>query len=89
MQVPQIRYATPERLLQRLTDLRFLSIGMLQTIQRNIPKLQGVIHTTVLDRNIPIVQIVIKYQWPHNKLEAYRNFKCIFFYYFLHQRKKC
>ncbi|XP_023341208.1 ras-specific guanine nucleotide-releasing factor 2 [Eurytemora carolleeae] len=25
-QVPQIRYATPERLLQRLTDLRFLSI---------------------------------------------------------------
>ena len=24
--VPQIRYATPERLLQRLTDLRFLSI---------------------------------------------------------------
>ena len=29
--VPQIRYATPERLLQRLTDLRFLSIDFLNT----------------------------------------------------------
>lgn len=31
LQVPQIRYATPERLLQRLTDLRFLSIDFLNT----------------------------------------------------------
>lgn len=30
-QVPQIRYATPERLLERLTDLRFLSIDFLNT----------------------------------------------------------
>jgi hypothetical protein len=29
--VPQIRYATPERLLERLTDLRFLSIDFLNT----------------------------------------------------------
>ena len=29
--VPQIRYATPDRLLQRLTDLRFLSIDFLNT----------------------------------------------------------
>lgn len=29
--LPQIRYATPERLLQRLTDLRFLSIDFLNT----------------------------------------------------------
>lgn len=29
--VPQIRSATPERLLQRLTDLRFLSIDFLNT----------------------------------------------------------
>ena len=29
--VPQIRYATPERLLLRLTDLRFLSIDFLNT----------------------------------------------------------
>ena len=29
--IPQIRYATPERLLQRLTDLRFLSIDFLNT----------------------------------------------------------
>ena len=29
--VPQIRYATPERLLHRLTDLRFLSIDFLNT----------------------------------------------------------
>ena len=29
--VPQIRYATPERLLNRLTDLRFLSIDFLNT----------------------------------------------------------
>ncbi|KAK9718958.1 RhoGEF domain [Popillia japonica] len=29
--VPQIRYATPERLLQRLTDLRFLSVDFLNT----------------------------------------------------------
>ena len=29
--VPQIRYATPERLLQRLTDIRFLSIDFLNT----------------------------------------------------------
>ncbi|XP_075210397.1 ras-specific guanine nucleotide-releasing factor 1-like [Lycorma delicatula] len=29
--VPQIRYATPERLLGRLTDLRFLSIDFLNT----------------------------------------------------------
>lgn len=31
VQVPQIRYATPERLLERLTDLRFLSIDFLNT----------------------------------------------------------
>jgi hypothetical protein len=31
LQVPQIRYATPERLLERLTDLRFLSIDFLNT----------------------------------------------------------
>jgi hypothetical protein len=31
MQVPQIRYATPDRLLERLTDLRFLSIDFLNT----------------------------------------------------------
>lgn len=31
MQIPQIRYATPERLLQRLTDLRFLNIDFLNT----------------------------------------------------------
>ena len=30
-QIPQIRYATPERLLQRLTDLRFLNIDFLNT----------------------------------------------------------
>ena len=30
-QVPKIRYATPERLLERLTDLRFLSIDFLNT----------------------------------------------------------
>lgn len=30
-QVPHIRYATPERLLERLTDLRFLSIDFLNT----------------------------------------------------------
>ena len=30
-QVPQVRYATPERLLERLTDLRFLSIDFLNT----------------------------------------------------------
>ncbi|XP_034943189.1 ras-specific guanine nucleotide-releasing factor 2-like [Chelonus insularis] len=29
--LPQIRYATPERLLERLTDLRFLSIDFLNT----------------------------------------------------------
>jgi hypothetical protein len=29
--VPQIRYATPERLLERLTDLRFLSVDFLNT----------------------------------------------------------
>ncbi|XP_055314318.1 ras-specific guanine nucleotide-releasing factor 2-like isoform X3 [Sitodiplosis mosellana] len=29
--LPQVRYATPERLLQRLTDLRFLSIDFLNT----------------------------------------------------------
>ncbi|KAF0287455.1 Ras-specific guanine nucleotide-releasing factor 1 [Amphibalanus amphitrite] len=29
--VPQVRYATPERLLERLTDLRFLSIDFLNT----------------------------------------------------------
>jgi hypothetical protein len=29
--LPQIRYATPEKLLQRLTDLRFLSIDFLNT----------------------------------------------------------
>ncbi len=29
--VPQIRYATPQRLLERLTDLRFLSIDFLNT----------------------------------------------------------
>ncbi|KAB7497014.1 hypothetical protein Anas_05587, partial [Armadillidium nasatum] len=29
--VPHIRYATPERLLERLTDLRFLSIDFLNT----------------------------------------------------------
>ena len=29
--IPQIRYATPERLLQRLTDLRFLNIDFLNT----------------------------------------------------------
>lgn len=29
--MPQIRYATPERLLERLTDLRFLSIDFLNT----------------------------------------------------------
>ncbi|XP_054288606.1 ras-specific guanine nucleotide-releasing factor 2-like [Macrosteles quadrilineatus] len=29
--VPQIRYATPDRLLERLTDLRFLSIDFLNT----------------------------------------------------------
>ena len=29
--IPQIRSATPERLLQRLTDLRFLSIDFLNT----------------------------------------------------------
>ncbi|XP_065221705.1 ras-specific guanine nucleotide-releasing factor 2-like isoform X3 [Planococcus citri] len=29
--VPKIRYATPERLLERLTDLRFLSIDFLNT----------------------------------------------------------
>lgn len=29
--VPQIRYATPDRILQRLTDLRFLSIDFLNT----------------------------------------------------------
>jgi RasGEF N-terminal motif len=29
--LPQIRYATPDRLLQRLTDLRFLSIDFLNT----------------------------------------------------------
>ena len=29
--VPQIRYATPKRLLERLTDLRFLSIDFLNT----------------------------------------------------------
>ena len=29
--MPQIRYATPDRLLQRLTDLRFLSIDFLNT----------------------------------------------------------
>ncbi|TRY67068.1 hypothetical protein TCAL_03106 [Tigriopus californicus] len=31
LQIPQIRYATPERLLQRLTDLRFLNIDFLNT----------------------------------------------------------
>lgn len=31
LQVPHIRYATPERLLERLTDLRFLSIDFLNT----------------------------------------------------------
>ena len=30
-QIPQIRYATPERLLERLTDLRFLNIDFLNT----------------------------------------------------------
>ena len=30
-QIPQIRHATPERLLQRLTDLRFLNIDFLNT----------------------------------------------------------
>ncbi|KAF7269538.1 hypothetical protein GWI33_017431 [Rhynchophorus ferrugineus] len=29
--IPQIRYATPDRLLERLTDLRFLSIDFLNT----------------------------------------------------------
>ena len=29
--IPQIRYATPEKLLQRLTDLRFLNIDFLNT----------------------------------------------------------
>ncbi|CAD7092815.1 unnamed protein product [Hermetia illucens] len=29
--LPQVRYATPERLLERLTDLRFLSIDFLNT----------------------------------------------------------
>ena len=29
--MPQIRYATPTRLLERLTDLRFLSIDFLNT----------------------------------------------------------
>lgn len=29
--LPQVRYATPDRLLQRLTDLRFLSIDFLNT----------------------------------------------------------
>lgn len=29
--MPQIRYATPQRLLERLTDLRFLSIDFLNT----------------------------------------------------------
>jgi hypothetical protein len=31
IQIPQIRYATPERLLERLTDLRFLNIDFLNT----------------------------------------------------------
>ncbi len=31
LQVPRVRYATPERLLERLTDLRFLSIDFLNT----------------------------------------------------------
>ena len=29
--MPHIRYATPDRLLERLTDLRFLSIDFLNT----------------------------------------------------------
>ena len=29
--MPRVRYATPERLLERLTDLRFLSIDFLNT----------------------------------------------------------
>ena len=65
--VPQIRYATPERLLQRLTDLRFLSIDFLNTFlltYRVFADGVQVEEMNYIQRLCEIMSTVSRFSWP-------------------------